>query len=251
LFDKKIIALIFLNGALYCAFLLCDFFAERGAFLSAMLKYCGIAVCLCIAAFAWRDAARRRDAGGKRDTIGNRTADSRDAAEWTAAKQDARLQTIVLGFTLIADYFLLFTPFFAAGILIFFGAHLTALRRYQPRWFPFGLGGAIVCVVAAILRAGGAENAGASAFFVTVSIGYGALIIAVTAAAFLTKLPYGKRVLAQAGMVLFMICDINVIQFNTQPPGSAAYGLAAVLMWAFYLPAQTALALSACHFPEK
>ncbi len=45
--------------------------------------------------------------------------------------------------------------------------------------------------------------------------------------------------------LVFLGCDLNVLFYNVLPVTSAFHITAIVLMWLFYLPAQTLLALSA------
>lgn len=52
-----------------------------------------------------------------------------------------------------------------------------------------------------------------------------------------------------AGLALFVGCDVCVGLYNAAPAVSAAYSLAAVGMWFFYLPSQALIALSA--LPQK
>ena len=55
--------------------------------------------------------------------------------------------------------------------------------------------------------------------------------------------PFPNRVLIPLGMVLFMLCDINVAMINILP-ASMAKSAAQVLIWVFYLPSQALLSVS-------
>lgn len=56
--------------------------------------------------------------------------------------------------------------------------------------------------------------------------------------------PNGKIILV--GLILFMLCDINVLLYNV--PGN--FPFAQSLIWVFYLPSQMLLAVSAIAFPS-
>jgi len=219
--------LLALNAVLYVTFVYLDI---RGMYsgISAVLKYAGILSCLGIAFFVRARAFKLRD---------------------------ANLQTLCLAITVVADYFLLFTDKFYLGTAIFCAAHLTALRRYSRRLlFWFGVLGTLAMAIRIITGTiepgvgflGGFRllPAGLPALD-GIYIGYALLITLVTIAAFLYKQPRPNRRLSSAGMCLFLLCDVNVFLFNYLPPGGHLHAAAAILMWAFYLPAQTLLSLSA------
>ena len=64
-------------------------------------------------------------------------------------------------------------------------------------------------------------------------------------AAFIRKksYPLPNRVIIPLGMVLFMLCDINVALINILPDGKGKTA-ARVLIWVFYLPSQVLLSVS-------
>ena len=217
--DKRIFALLCLNAVLYVFFLAIDAGAAlRGSagsgspwlFAADCLKYAGIISCLFICLFAL--SQERRNA--------------------------ARLQIFVLAFTLTADFFLLFTGFFTLGMLIFLGAHICALIRYRPRFIlP-----ACVCAGIVSLTLGAFMGFPPQAF---IPCAYAVLIISVTISTFFAEQPRLNAIFSRLGMCLFIVCDINVAIFNSASPELTLHAVSSVLMWAFYLPAQTLLALSA------
>ncbi|MDR1815483.1 MAG: lysoplasmalogenase family protein [Clostridiales Family XIII bacterium] len=214
---NRILFFVILNVALYAAFLTLGIRAEHG-FLADVLKFAGILSCLCLALCAL-------------------------SRPWRA--RDARLQIVCLVFTVCADFFLLFTEHFVLGVIIFYGAHLAALRRYAPkRFWPFAVGTAAYVAVSAVILRNPVTTAEAPAPEAVFSILYGILIVSVTIAAFRAEQPPKNALLSRLGMCLFLACDVNVALFNALPQGGAVHTAAAVLMWAFYLPAQTLLALS-------
>ena len=225
--DKRIFIFACLNAALYAFILVFDVMraahniTRSQGLLCDSLKYAAIISCLIICLIALSHS--RRDV--------------------------ARIQAIVFCFTLAADFALLFTDFFTAGVLFFLGAHACALYRYRRRWIPRA-----ACVAAAfflitilllpkLLRADGQLS-----LVVAVCVAYAVLITSVTVSTFHAPQPRINMLLSRSGMLLFICCDINVAIFNTLPSGSVPHTFSIVLMWAFYLPAQTLLALSATDF---
>lgn len=156
-------------------------------------------------------------------------------------KRDAGLVLIALVFTLAADMFLLFTSHFVIGVCVFCGAHLTYLLRYCRKVFV----PAVVLTGGILALVGAAALFGATQVLLYIVGGlYAVLILGVTVTAFTSSLPRTNGRLASAGMVLFLLCDVNVLLFNTLSADTALYSAARVLMWFFYLPSQVLLALS-------
>lgn len=160
----------------------------------------------------------------------------------------ARIQTVVFAITLVADFFLLFTDHFVVGLLVFLLAHLTALFRYKPRWVPLFAAAAGALCVAALIVGRSYHSEFQLMRFVLLCAAYAIVILGVLISVFKTSQPRGNTLLSRAGMILFLCCDINVFFSNFLSRGAAYYEPALVLMWVFYLPAQTMLALSAVSF---
>jgi len=159
-------------------------------------------------------------------------------------KRDAKLQIAILAFTILADFFLLFTDMFAEGILIFYIAHILAIWRYLRPVFNLSLAIAALASVDALFFAEGLNAATTS-----LAAGYAALILIATIGTFIYKQPPSNQTCSRLGMCLFLLCDAAVAIVNTNYiDSSILYAAASVLMWAFYLPAQTLLALSAYDF---
>jgi hypothetical protein len=62
-----------------------------------------------------------------------------------------------------------------------------------------------------------------------------------------TRLPRRNMSLALAGVLLFALCDVNVVLYNAHnfvPSMEAVRQPAYVLLWVFYLPSQALLAVS-------
>ena len=77
------------------------------------------------------------------------------------------------------------------------------------------------------------------------------LIISVTVSTFHAPQPRLNTLFSRIGMCLFLACDVNVAIFNALPAGLPTHTASIVLMWFFYLPAQTLLALSACKWRRR
>jgi hypothetical protein len=159
-----------------------------------------------------------------------------------ANKRDAGLQSAALAFALIADYFLMFTNFYAAGILAFQGQHLMAILRYRkPAFLPhLVIAGFASVISAAMLAVGGAY---ASKALALAAISYGVLLLS---AAFYTirmpLIPRKNRWLSRLGYILFISCDINMALSFMLPAEAAYKAIALDAAWVFYFPAQLLLA---------
>jgi hypothetical protein len=253
-----IISLVLLNAALYALFTLADLRAfghPAREIPTDLLKYASLCACFVISLIALRDAPGRRD---------------------------ARLQVVIFAFTLAADFLILFTPRLTAGIAVFCGAHATAAIRYggARRAARAVVVAAVAAAALAIFASlaphdpyppGGwlgegprydetgaapsghhdAEDGMTSARGLYAELAaiaaYATLISASTIFAFMRRQPRTNAILSRLGMSLFILCDLNVLLWNLREgavlPGVPAW--TGILMWTFYLPGQTALALSA------
>ncbi|MDR2163634.1 MAG: lysoplasmalogenase family protein [Clostridiales Family XIII bacterium] len=202
---------------------------------SDRLKYVSICICLAISLIVLRSTPYRRD---------------------------ALLQVLTFAFTLVADFIILFTPRFSVGIMVFCGAHITALIRYT------GIRDAKrVAVATGIILAGSCITLIASrpvmfddvAIFhfdselraeLIAAIAYAILITSTTISAFRRRQARMNNIMSRLGMILFMLCDVNVLMWNLR----GGVGLTAIpewtgtRIWTFYLPGQTMLAMSAMDF---
>jgi hypothetical protein len=269
--------LVVVNAALYALFTVADVCDIRYALgtlpgadgsapeitatLTELLKYASICVCLTVSALVTRSVSHGRysQASGKFP--------SKKTAEDFPHIRDARLQVVIFAFTLAADFLILFTPNFTVGIAVFCGAHLTALVRYA---------GAKRAKAMALIALAVAAAAAAIAFMTspagsvvrdnlsTLSFGgeetipwsyaaaasYTLLITTATVYAFKRRQAHMNNILSRLGMTLFLLCDVNVLLWNLRNDAGLT-GIPEqtyVLMWTFYLPAQTMLALSAYDF---
>jgi hypothetical protein len=184
-------------------------------------------------------------------------------------QRDARHQIIIFVFTLAADFMLLFTDRYAIALIVFFGAHLTAIRRYSNGTVAkIMLAVAVVSIAAFIFlfmhplegpqtaTTNGKpltttiDSAGWQDIVIPLVYAYALLIVTATVMAFTRKQARINNIMSRLGMVLFILCDVNVFLWNGHLLGEYPNvpEWTGVLIWAFYLPAQTMLALSAHGF---
>lgn len=200
------------EAVLYAAFLTLDLLGRGGQ--TIWLKYAGILLCLIVALLS---ALR----GGDR---------------WVAA---------ALAFTAGADVFLLvLNRHYAVGVLLFLcvqTCYLVCLRRagtsaalWLRAGLPLLLGLGLYC-----LRMATPLN--------LLSVLYFSQLLSNAALAWTL---HGRRWrLFALGLTLFVGCDLCVGLFNSGLVSPALYRAVSVGMWAFYLPSQVLIALSA--LPDK
>ena len=222
--DRRIFILVCLNAALYVFITVFDTMKAVHGVSPAqglacdVLKYSAIISCLLICIFAY---SRTRE-------------------------RTPLIQILVFCITLAADFLLLFTPLFTTGVFVFLGAHFCALLRYKPRWAPVaGICAAAAFVLTIYLAPRFLHTNPDLSLFAAASAAYAILIISVTVSTFFAYQQRTNALFSRLGMCLFIACDVNVLFFNVLPADSTPYTAAIVLMWLFYLPAQTLLALSA------
>jgi len=160
------------------------------------------------------------------------------------SKKDWRYLVIAMGFTVLSDYSLLITNNNRAGVFTFCFVHIAYILRVS-------------------------ENKTKSLIYILVTIAGGMLLAlfvddilialaAVYAALFIQNLATHcrfranpNRAIMLIGLILFALCDINVLMFNLPNfidfPQSVA-NTAHSLIWFFYAPAQILLAVSAAAF---
>ena len=232
---KRIIILGVINVVLYVGFVTLDILGAKGVSVTDIspsneMKYATIVSCLLITIFSYFL--------GKRNSV---------SAERLRA---AHVQSIVFGITLVADFFLLFTDYFVIGVIVFLFAHSVALYRYNPGWVPFlaSISGAL-CIASLVIM-GFYHSDKELLYFALLCSAYAVLIIGVFVSTFHTEQPRINTLLSRIGMILFIGCDINVFLSNFLHASSVFFGPALILMWVFYLPAQTLLALSVVSFSK-
>jgi len=154
-----------------------------------------------------------------------------------------------LAFTVGADYFLVLHNNHLYGVAVFCFAHVCYIMRAITRrtrfvFLSFGL----VAVLVAIAFMSGSVIALGGIYATLFSLN-----LVVNFKFFgneKTRLPKLNRVLVLAGLVLFMLCDVNVLLINLPRYFGAPQWLSSFfpLIWVFYLPSQGLLAVSAVGF---
>lgn len=168
-------------------------------------------------------------------------------------------------FTVISDIFLLFTDYYLYGLITFivaqqlYGIRISELNNRESantEKYPlktFALRFASQLVVSFILclllwRVGIIVNS-----LLIASIFYAISIVTNLVRSIRLSICYGQSKdikLFTIGMILFLLCDINVGLFNLSSfmsLGSAyeyIYNISSILMWTFYAPSQLLIALS-------
>lgn len=133
-------------------------------------------------------------------------------------------------FTLWADYFLLFTEHYAAGLVFFLLVQTAYLQHLRGRPFP--------------LWAVGLFPLGLCLSLPLLGIGYGLLFFLHIKLAIKKVQPSCSKKLYLFGLFLFLCCDLTVAwgYFHTPNPR---------LIWLFYAPSQLLLAVTARLIPIR
>ena len=203
--------------ALYLSFLTIDIYTIHNSTFSSILKYISILLCFILSLLFYQKSTNRKD---------------------------SRLVCLALLCTLAADVFLLFGLNQIFGVFLFCIVQLIYLRRFSPR--NFKIGAYISASIFLFLSICKIISFSLPTLYIIAGL-YAYLIIACTISTFFTPLPKFNRTCVQVGMILFMLCDLNVALFNTLPSNSGYYHIAAFSMWLFYLPSQLLLSISSHH----
>jgi len=165
-------------------------------------------------------------------------------------KRDWFWLALALGFTVVADYFLVLHDWHLPGIAVFCFAHLAYISRavrggcqencpLANWWIAVWVVALVVIAVVAFIWLDG--------IFVVTAL-YALLFITniIISARYLKH----NRKLTITGLLLFAACDICVLIFNLPVYIGAPGWLRGVfpLIWVFYLPSQVLLAVSAADY---
>lgn len=229
---------------LYAGFLALDL-TDGSIGLSVSLKYSIILLCFCYALFG----------------AGKSTFYSRQVKR--LAVSSCLLQA-ALFFTVISDLFILILDYYIYGVLTFILAQELYCLRLVMLLTPVGSRGktgvaflkrillqlTAALVICLFLALAGVGLDG----LLVVSVFYFICICmnVVTAFTLVRREPGAKGNLLYAiGMLLFLLCDINVGLFNLsgfipmqESIYSVLYSISSILMWTFYAPAQVLIAIS-------
>lgn len=235
---KGRILFVILQLMLYIAFLFLDF-THRNVTISSYIKFMVIIGCFCYALFV----------------------------KESADKSILSIMKAAMFFTVISDLLILILDVYFYGVLTFiivqqlYGLRIS-LEKYQDRgdvgnkriWNSF-IRRILLQLVISFLILSITTLAGVKPEpLMVVSIFYfiNIVINTLTAIKMAVSYPASKNVRIFAlGMLLFLLCDINVGLFNItgfiEMPWSmysVLYEFSSILMWVFYAPAQVLLALS-------
>ena len=227
---RTIFLFILFQTILYVIFLFLDFTGHNYA-LSADIKFSVIILCFCYVFFLGRNTDRGI----------------------------ILCMKAALFFTLVSDLFILMLDYYIPGVITFivvqqlYGLRLLLEKHSSGRRLALRFALQLTVAVTVCLLLWLAEVEIDSLLFISVL--YFICILTNTINAVRLALHNRgdrSRVLFAVGMVLFLLCDINVGIFNMS--GFIAlpenlyhrlYSLSSILMWTFYAPAQVILALSA------
>ena len=170
------------------------------------------------------------------------------------SKKDWAWLTAGLLFTVGADYFLVIHNNHLPGIAVFCFAHVCYILRalhsakHGQKVAFISVPILVVAVYLTFIN---------EALFVLSGIYAGLFLtnIAVNIWHFKQKntlLPRFNKILVLAGLILFALCDVNVLLFNLprQLGTPVIFPLAFQFIWVFYLPSQLLLAVSGTAFPN-
>ena len=215
------IQLVFFPAFLYTDILLIN----RNNQISGYLKYSTILLCLIIALLIGEDGYNKRD---------------------RLFVQLARL------FTVFADYFLLIKDDFIIGVICFCVVQITYIIRYslmEKKIYKnvcFLLFTLLIAIFASAVIRLNNFNRG----LLSLGLLYAVFLLTSVYCGVSTlkrgKYPKGGAILISLGIILFLLCDINVGLFNILGYiGLATYeNLTGFLIWFFYFPSQLLLSLS-------
>lgn len=217
--SKKLVVFSFVF--IYALFLYCDITRySKINFLSIYIKFAGIVLCFLLSILIGRDS---------HDSV------------------DIKLLIGALFFTVAADYFLLFGKNLKLGVLFFCIVQSIYTIRHSRKTVLTRFYYMVVSVILiiAIFLASFIHIYKADQILKAILFLYGGLLLISTFSAIRTTwfdgYPKNASTKIAAGLVLFMLCDINVALFNTSNSFSNISGF---LIWIFYFPSQVLLALS-------
>lgn len=181
---------------------------------------------------------------------------------------------VALFLTGVSDYFLLFTDSFTYGMLFFSLVQLLYLIRL---WYQDMCGGkksvlwyrllfnaiawtGVLFILSRLKIIAASSNDVSDDILLSVASFYFITIFHNVIRAFLNMKKYknSQSRLFAIGMILFILCDINVGIFNmkgfvdiNQGYFLKLYDFSKIGMWMFYLPAQVCISLSGCFLSRK
>lgn len=175
-------------------------------------------------------------------------------------EHDVKLLQIGLFLTVIADFFLLIlNDHYAVGVSIFTVAQVTYSIRYNVKNKRSTIKNYIVIFGTVFLVYAIINRFVKMDLILPISLCYGiCLIVNVHKSIVIFKqnlYPKPNGAMIAFGMVLFLLCDMNVALYNIFKYASQTdgimYRISSVSMWLYYLPSQVLLALSGYEFEKQ
>lgn len=178
----------------------------------------------------------------------------------TAKDRENKKDTCILGaamvFTLIADWCILLHDYYVLGLVAFIAVQYLYFVRIHNGMGPYKFLLARNLIISTIL------------IFTVIKLNINDCVLSLAIVYFVTfffnivdllkksiELKDKKRYFFLLGLVLFIICDINVGIYNALDFVSidyegfnSLYEIASIAMWFFYLPAQVILSLSELNY---
>ena len=213
-------AILIIIVVLYVSFLYMDISDVKFSISPDLVKYASIVLCFFISFFGGDDVL---------------------------SKRDIFLLRAGLLLTVIADLFLLVFQYFTLGVSVFSVVQIIYSIRYDAGSVYSILRNYLIiflCIIASYLIVNFYIIKIEFLYAIALFYAFG-LVINVVKAIKASKnglFPSPNKYMIVLGMILFLLCDINVGLFNTiaQQFSNTSY----VLIWFFYLPSQVLLSLS-------
>ena len=240
---------VLVQACLYSAFLILDLTGGNIG-LSNKIKYTVIILC-----FLYALLVRKSTLSGRRD-----------AFSVNGVFRSTFFYTLLaLFFTLLSDLFILLLDYYLYGVMVFilvqqlYGMRLILLkhggvRLGMERFLLQLMSAAMVCFVLFLAEVEMEALLVLSVFYFVCIVFNGIDAVALA----LRDRRNRSNLLYAVGMVLFLLCDINVGLFNLSgflaiPAAvyAVVYSLSSLLMWFFYAPAQVLIALSTKYIQSE
>lgn len=165
------------------------------------------------------------------------------------SREDKFLVQLARFFTLIADYFLVISNNFNAGVFFFCLVQITYIIRHSmmedKRYKNFIF--FITALAAALIIALNIKMPSIDKGLIVLAFVYASLLTTSLYCSISTvkrgRYPKKASWIISLGMFLFFMCDLNVGLFNVIEDGNIKFFIG-FLMWLFYVPSQLLLSLS-------
>jgi uncharacterized membrane protein YidH (DUF202 family) len=172
---------------------------------------------------------------------------------------DKHLLQTGLFFTVLADMCLIILNRYFGGILLFCTVQICYIIRFNRKHYKYCLGNLLIFLLLLLTLKISMELLGINikALYI-IAIFYGACIYTATFSSikYSKDYPHTNKLLIKYGMILFVLCDINVAIYNITTQISnlnltPIINLSYNLIWFFYLPSQLLLSLSGFNLDAK